>query len=107
MELQTFIETTIKQIAAAINKSSQEIKNESIGGGISDLKIMDVEFDIAVSASLENGSQAEGKITVLNVFGIGGKVTGSEMSQNTNRIKFTVPLRLKTLGETNKFPVVA
>lgn len=107
MELQTFIETTIKQISAALNKSSQDVIDQQIGGGISDLKLMNVEFDIAVSASSENGSQAEGKITVLNVLGIGGRVAETEVSQNINRIKFIVPLRLKTLGETHRLPVIA
>lgn len=99
MELQTFIETTIKEISAAINMSSQEIINQSIGGGISDFSIMNVEFDIAVSASSESESQAGGKVTVFEVIRVGGKASDKEASQSISRIKFTVPLRLKTLGE--------
>lgn len=99
MDLQTFIERTITDIAAGLNKSSQDIIDKSIGGGISDLQHMNVEFDIAVAASSENGTQADGKVTVLSVIGIGGKVSEKEMSQYTNRIKFTVPLKLKTRGD--------
>jgi hypothetical protein len=79
---------------------------EKVGTGIPDHKVMNVDFDIAVSASSENESNLGGKITVL---GIGLSITGSQTEKtninNLSRIKFTVPVKLKTMEE--KFiPVV-
>jgi hypothetical protein len=104
MELQTFIETTLKEITTGLHNSNNKMLENNVGRGIPDHNVMNVEFDIAVSASSENGSDVGGKITV---FGIGLSLTGSQSEKinnnNLSRIKFTVPLKLNTLNQ--KYPV--
>jgi hypothetical protein len=100
MELQTFIETTLKEITTGLHNSNNSMLKDEVGSGIPDHNTMNVEFDIAVSASSENESDIGGKITVL---GIGLSIVGnqSEKTNNNNlsRIKFTVPIKLRTLNQ--------
>ena len=100
MELQTFIETTLKEITTGLHNSNRSMLKDEVGIGIPDHNVMNVEFDIAVSASSENGNDVGGKITVL---GIGLSIAGSQSEKtninNLSRIKFTVPVKLKTLNQ--------
>ena len=105
MELQSFIETTLKEITNALYNSSNEMLENKVGNGIPDMKVINIDFDIAVSASTENESEIGGKITVL---GIGLNISGNQgektSTNNLSRIKFTVPVKLKTIND--KFPVI-
>jgi hypothetical protein len=107
MELQTFIETTLREITSGLYNSNKKMVEEKVGKGIPDLKVMNVDFDIAVSASSENESDIGGKITVL---GIGLSISGSQTEKininNLSRIKFTVPVKLKTMDEKFNISVI-
>lgn len=106
MELQAFIETTLKEITTGLYNSHNKMVEEKVGKGISDYKVMNVDFDIAVSASNENESGIGGKITVFGIeLNLSGNHSEKSNTNNLSRIKFTVPLKLITMNE--KFiPVV-
>lgn len=107
MELQIFIETTIKEITTGLHNSSKTMIDDKVGKGISDLKEINVDFDIAVSASSTNENEIGGKITVLGIgFNISGNTVEKNNDHNISRIKFTVPIRLKTLDEKPQIPAV-
>lgn len=98
MELQQFIEKTVKEVSTSLHNSSIKMVEENFGKGISDLNPMMLEFDIAVTVTNDHGANIGGKITVLGIE-LGGAKTQKERSEYISRIKFTVPLRLKTLDE--------
>lgn len=98
MELEQFIEETINEIVTAINISSLKMINDKTGAGVSDFKPIEVSFDIAVT--IANSDEKGGKISVLGPwFGgeAGKKLTTIE--QNASRIKFSVPIMLKTINK--------
>lgn len=104
MELQQFIEQTMKDITTGLHNSNKGMIDAGSGKGISDLNAMEVNFDIAVTVTNDKGNEVGGRITVLGIgLQLGGSQKQREATEHISRIKFTVPLRLKTLGE--KFTV--
>lgn len=100
MELQQFIEQTISQVTSGLHNSSKTMIENNTGGGIPDLQKLIVEFDIAVSASQDSASDFGGKISVLGLnLSIGGNQAQKDVTSNVSRIKFTVPIKLKTIDE--------
>lgn len=97
MELQNFIETTIKDISVGLHNSNNTMIKDKVGKGIPDLKEINIDFDIAVSASSINETELKGKITVLG-FGINLSGANAEKlnENNFSRIKFSVPVKIKT-----------
>lgn len=101
MELKEFIEKSICDITTALHKSSDKMINEGSGRGISDSREIKVSFDIAVTVddSKEKGGNA--KISVLDYFGFeAGNKSGTKI-QEVSRISFEVPVKLKTINESN------
>lgn len=89
MEIGSFIETTLKEIAKGVNAAS----SESLGQSKYRLSHTGVDFDLAVSISTENKKGSEkgvgGKIKVV---GLEYDFTKSETRKNecVSRVKFNV-----------------
>jgi hypothetical protein len=99
MELQKFIEDTLKQITNGLHNGHHDMLNSGVGRGIRDMGYMEVEFDIALTTSKESNDGVGGKVAVLGgFFSVGGKVAQRDEVNNASRIKFTVPVYLQTMG---------
>ncbi len=104
MDLQHFIEETIRDVTVALHNSNKEMIENGFGRGIADLDEMKVDFDIAVTVATDRGSEVGGKITVLGLnLQVGGSQKQKESNEHISRIKFTVPVKLNTLGQTFSF----
>ena len=95
MELKDFISESIKQIADGLIEGHQYIKEKSPGSeGVSSGNKR-INFDIGVQSSEGNKDDAGGKITVAQIFQIGGNSESSSSIINTNRIQFNVDVHVK------------
>ncbi len=56
--------------------------------------IIDVEFDVAVTATENNGIEGGGKIKVMSLIEVGGGVNSKVENQTVSRVKYTLPLIL-------------
>jgi len=103
MELNKFVEETLKQVLDGI-KSAQATEsnggnvNADIGGIQLGGKLINagkygnvtrVDFDVSVSAETSGGAGAK-----LKVFGVGVEGGGERRTGSENRISFSVPVRL-------------
>ena len=104
-ELATFVTSTLKAIAAAIEAAHDVRIASAHGTGVSGYAAPEtVEFDIAVSAKSASSSGGGLKIAV---FGIGGdaKINAGDEQSTVSRIKFSIPTRFKkTLTPTPSIP---
>ncbi len=98
MELQDFIEKSIKDITSAIHNSNKKMIEDQTGKGISDLYEIKISFDIAVTAGESSEKTGNGKINVLGLVDIGGTVKSGNEKQEVSRITFEVPVILNTIG---------
>ena len=118
MELDEFITTTMKSIIKSINDTADfaELNNAIINpvllensyekytsiwrkdGKDGRRALTKIDFDIAVSASNEEGSELGGGLKV-QVFSLGGSATEKESNQTTSRIKFSLDVALPHQGD--------
>jgi hypothetical protein len=101
LELSDFIKTTLVQIALGVRNANEEL-HKSHGGkyagapyrlhnNIGDNKsIPGVSFDVAVTASSGTSDKAGAKISVAQIFNIGGSVEAKSNDTYLHRIKFVV-----------------
>lgn len=107
MDVESFVATTLVQIAKSIQTANDQIKDtgctvgapsrvsikDTIPGGMvqdGNGKLLSlIDFDIAVTATSE--TEASGKIKVPLLEAGGG---GSAGNSNVSRVKFTLPLQL-------------
>ena len=103
MELNQFIELTLKQIAEGISSAQKSEGGENInalsagkyelGGNLINLHrygvFTRVDFDVSVSAETSGGGGAK-----LSVFGIGAEGSAERKVASANRVQFSVPVRL-------------
>ena len=97
MELQDFIDETLKQIISGV-RSAQEsaielgAKVNPRGGSVVEMR--SVHFDIAVSTS--EGTEKKGGIVVVvgPVGSVGSQDQSDVVSSSMSRIKFSVPVKL-------------
>jgi hypothetical protein len=100
MELQEFIEKSIKEITTAIHNSSKEMLQSNTGKGIPDHHEINISFDIAVTAVDSAEKAGNAKISVLNTLGLSGGAKSSTDKQEVSRLNFVVPVRIKTIGSS-------
>jgi hypothetical protein len=102
MELDTFITKTINSIIKGIYDSKDFAKeNEAcVNPKMISTKdnshkptITNLEFDIAVTSSMEKENGINGGISVFNV-SVGGKTSDKGIEQSLSRIKFSVGILL-------------
>lgn len=95
MELQEFIETTLKNIADGVQQAAKNLGHENsetaINPRTSDSKfgynVQMVDFDIAVTTTESKGGSAKAGI---KVFGAEGNIHKEDST--VNRIRFSVPI---------------
>ena len=100
MELQEFIEKSIKEITTAIHNSSNEMIKTGTGKGIPDHDEVKISFDIAVTAGDTAEQAGKAKISVLSNFGLSGSVKSATDKQEVSRLNFVVPVKIKTIGSS-------
>ncbi len=110
MDLKEFTKQALIQIAEAVNESNASISNigafvvSSNANNISNRMwandksglphaSIDVEFDIAVTATNEEGSKA-GMLAVASILNLGASSEDKTAHQEISRIKFSIPLAL-------------
>lgn len=110
MELEEFVEITLRQILAGVMKAqaTEDGGNVSpllegmpqLGGNLVALGdygvFTRVDFDVSVTAEKSGGGAAK-----LSVFGVGAEGGAALKAASANRISFSVPVRLPE-GDTTK-----
>jgi hypothetical protein len=95
MELNEFISETIKQITDGLIAGNQYIKEKSPGSeGVED-GYRRIHFNIGVQSTESDKGDIGGKITIAQIFQVGGKTENISSLTNTNRIKFNVLVQIK------------
>lgn len=121
LTVKDFVKTTIEQIAEAVNEVTEGDSPVTLNplfthpdGGMAQFGITRIsvasfdgpqaqnvskhasimEFDIAVTASDETGSQAEGQLKVVGL-SIGGGAEDKTQQQNVSRVKFSLPVEFE------------
>jgi len=97
MELQNFIEETLKQIVSGVRgaqESAIELGAKINPRGGSVVEMRNVHFDVAVSTS--EGTETKGGISVFvgPVGSVGSQDQSDVASSSISRIKFSVPVKL-------------
>ncbi|RTY78838.1 hypothetical protein EKL97_13665 [Flavobacterium sp. LS1P28] len=90
MELKEFISESIKQITDGLIEGHQYIKQKSPASEGIESGYRKIHFDIGVQSNEGNKDDIGGKITVAQIFQVGGKTENSSSIINTNRIQFDV-----------------
>lgn len=116
MDLKDFIKNTITSISGAIEESQNELNNKDVivnpkfiikadGGFIinDDLRtnlryVQNIGFDIQVIAEEKKDSNLGGGLKVVGL-NIGGAKGSEHIHQNTNRIKFSIPIKFSTVDD--------
>ena len=100
MELQEFIEKSIKEITTAIHNSSKEMVDSKTGKGIPDHDEIKISFDVAVTATDNIEKEGKAKINVFSNFGFSGGAKSNTDKQEVSRLSFVVPVKIKTIGSS-------
>ena len=96
-ELQTFVASTLRAIAAGIEEAQGTKISSAHGTGEFGFSAPElIEFDVAVSAKRTGSTDGGMKVAV---FGIGANLGGKEGSEDStvSRIRFSVPTKFKDL----------
>jgi hypothetical protein len=90
MELKEFISESIKQITDGLIEGNQYIREKSPNSEGIESGYRKIHFDIGVQSNEGNKDNVGGKITIAQIFQVGGKTENSSSTINTNRIQFDV-----------------
>ncbi|EOG6897093.1 hypothetical protein [Flavobacterium psychrophilum] len=102
MELDTFITKTINSIVKGVaesrdfateNGASVNPKMMSRFDGSGRTTITNLEFDVAITSSIEKETGINGGISVFNV-SVGGKASDKGLEHSLSRVKFSVSIVL-------------
>ena len=108
MELAEFITSSLTQLTTGIVNASESVEGaggvvnpstrvrpegRSFPGPIGMLPIIDLEFDVAVSASEKEGSKA-GLGVVVAAITLGGSTRSETGDEQVSRLRFTIPMVL-------------
>jgi len=96
MELKDFISESIKQITDGLLEGHEYIQKKSKDSEGVRNEYRKINFDIGVQSSEGNKDDAGGKITVAQIFQVGGKTESNSSVINTNRIQFDVLIHINT-----------
>lgn len=112
MDLKEFTKQTLLQIVSGVNEANQEL--EKLGASIPTYNVknskryietndgcrdvVDLDFDVAVTASDISGKEGGGGLKVASL-NLGGKVESKTENQTISRVKFSLPLVLPIVGE--------
>jgi len=102
MELDSFITKTINSIVKGVSDSRDFAKENGASvnpqknsgmTGASQKTITNLEFDVAITSSMETENGINGGISVFNV-SVGGKSSDKGLEHSLSRIKFAVGIIL-------------
>jgi hypothetical protein len=112
MDLKHFIKNTISSISEAIVESQQELSDKGVLVNPEKLEIgkngdkllrsdgwryiQNLDFDILVIAEEDAASIGGGGLKVAGVLSFGGDISETSKNQQSNRIKFSVPVAFPT-----------
>ncbi len=123
MELKDFVKETLLQITQGIKEAQEATEEYSRGLNPSSYNsgenynhatiknkkypIQDVEFEVALTASTEEGNKS-GIGVAFGAFAIGGNKNSGEKNVSVTNIKFTIPAVFPTVDSENKpvYPTV-
>ena len=107
MDLKEFTKQTLIQIVEGVNDanvalqdSGAYITNESLSNSkgpclfYKKLNVIEVDFDVAITASESEGANGGAGLKVVGLFNAGGSVESKTENQTISRIKYTLPLVL-------------
>ncbi|MFQ2448176.1 hypothetical protein ACK31P_06505 [Aeromonas caviae] len=107
MQLDEFVKTSIVQIAKGVKDAQDEV--EALGGAVNPTQYTmggrtkpdkeKIEFDVALVVQDSTSSEVGGKLSVVSMFGMSGKHSGSDSYQQTSRVKFNVHVDLPYAGK--------
>jgi hypothetical protein len=110
MNVKDFVEATLIQIVEGINAASAKIKDSGviisplhIRGAHSalvidyetDSMVNLIEFDIAITVNETDKAQGGAGISIAGIH-LGGKVESANINQTVSRVKFMIPMKLKS-----------
>ena len=90
MELKEFISNTIAQITDGILEGHKYVAQKTEDKGYVRNQGTKVNFDVAVSSDEEEKEEVGGKISVVQIFGVGGSSSSVTKNSNHNRIQFEI-----------------
>lgn len=112
MDLKEFTKQAILQLVNGVNEANQEL--ERLGASIPTYNVknskryiqtsegyrdvVDLDFDVAITASEVSGKEGGGGLKVASL-NLGGKVESKTENQTISRVKFSLPLVLPIVGE--------
>lgn len=106
MDLKEFTKQTLVQIVEGVAEANAELSNgayipyhvpnNSKGRYIYDdgANVVDVDFDVAITATESEGANGSGGLKVVSFLNIGGAVESKTENQTISRVKYTLPLVL-------------
>ncbi|CAN5315140.1 hypothetical protein BH09BAC5_BH09BAC5_07620 [soil metagenome] len=116
MDLKTFIKNTITSISEALVEAQNELSSkgviinpEKVEIGKNGEKLLrsdgwryvqNLDFDILVAVEEGEGAKGGAGLNVAGLISIGGELSESNKNQQSNRIKFIIPVAFPT----NKTP---
>lgn len=96
MELKEFIKQTIIQITDGLREGHKYIEDNAFGEGVNDDRYKEINFHVAVSSNEEETAGVGAKISVANIFSLGGKDEATTKASNVSRIQFKIFIHVKT-----------
>lgn len=96
MELKDFISGTIQQITDGILEGNKYVKAKSQTTEGVRSQYTKINFDIGITNNEEHKGEFGGKISVVQVFNVGGSTSKHTNTSNQNRIQFEILIAVKT-----------
>lgn len=108
MDLKEFTKQTLIQIVEGTSEANEAIsgsgakipthnianKKNYVHDGYSHHNVIDVEFDVAITATESDGINGGASLKVASLINIGGGIENKTENQTISRIKYTLPLVL-------------
>lgn len=97
MDIQTFVKSTLVQIAQGVREAQKEVSeaggiaNPSTHNGLHNREVSHIDFDLAVIVQSSTEAGGGAKLEIPTIFSMGGSAKGTDSSQQTSRIAFKVP----------------
>ncbi|HDZ15511.1 hypothetical protein LCGC14_1210740 [marine sediment metagenome] len=114
MDLKDYIKETIISISGAIEESQSELGEKGVlinpdrvraindgyrvlgGDANGATHLTDLEFDVLIAVNEGTMGGGGAKLQVAHFINVGAKVEGTESTNQTNRLKFSIPIAFTT-----------
>lgn len=94
MELREFIQTTLSQIAEAVDWANNgNLAGGAIVGRTGTIVCDDIEFDVAISATESKETNGGAGLQVASIFKTGVEKNKTQDKQEYSHIRFKIPLQ--------------